>query len=318
MRTKLLPATLLASLAIGMMPKACAQMLVYNFNGTNSSTASNAGSLSGATLTYHNASNTVGNMYSGAGTGVSGNANDNALDNTSASGMGTIGNSMAGASTTSRSVSIGTLGSFTIAGWYNASTTPGSNAKLFELSQDSSHFVTLYTESSTRIALSINGTSTNSFSTAGYSGTGSWIFFAASYNGTSSTNNLRFYIGDANPTSSLVLSGTRSLASGEVALTGAIGVGVGNGYYNNGAANRPFDGLMDDVSFYGAGTGSAAGALSMSQINDLRLAAIPEPGTAMLLMGGLAFTILRLRRRQSSRAGTLRGRAGIASDSRCG
>lgn len=263
-------------------------LLNYNFNGSGSSAANN-GSATNAALTYYG-----GAAYSSAGTGVSGAGGDTALNNTGVSGMGTLGNSVAGASTESKSVDLGTLGSFTIAGWYNAETTPGGGGKLFELYYGTNSAITLIAEGGNRLALNIAGSSSGKNSTAqtGYSATGSWVFFAVTYDGTTSTDNLSFYIGTSS--TSLAAAGTRSITGTSIAF-GMTGVGVGNGYNNNNAANRPFDGLVDNVAFYGAA--DSTGALNLSQLDALRLSAIPEPSSAALLLGcaGLAFTALRRR-----------------------
>lgn len=288
-------------------PLAMAQTLLlnYDFNGSNSSAESNAGSATGADLVYHNASKAVVNMYSASGTGVSGASGDTAMDNTSAGAMGTLGNNPAGASTTSKSANIGTLGSFTIAGWFKADSTPGSNAKIFELSGTETIGLIAEANQTGRLALTVNGSIVgNSTSQSGYASTGSWVFFAVTYDGTSTTNNLNFYLGTSNTSTALSLAGTRSVSEGDIGIGTAAGVGIGNGYYSGGSANRPFDGLIDDFSFYGAGAGSSAGVLSSTEINALRLQAIPEPSSLALLVGvvGLGFAGWR---RVSRREGSL-------------
>lgn len=287
----LLPVSLLLGACVSTPAFSQTLWLDYDFNGS----LANAGSAANATLAYYG-----GAASSSAGSGVSGAGGDSALNNTGAAGMGTGGNSAAGASTSSKSVDFGTLGSFTIAGWYNAETVAGGGAKLFELyGTGTNNVVTLIAESSTRLALSIFGSSSgnNSTSQSGYSTTNGWVFFAVTYNGTTATNNLNFYIGNA---SSLSAAGARSITATNLAL-GETGVGVGNGYYNNGNANRPFDGLIDEIAFYGAGADSAAGALSLSQLDALRLASlsgIPEPSSAAALLGGIGLAFAALRRRE--------------------
>jgi len=283
----LLPASLLLGTLLITPGAAQTALLNYNFNGSGS-TAANGGSASNATLTYYS-----GAAYSSAGSGLSGAGGDTALNNTGAAGMGTLGNSAAGASTATKSVDLGTLGSFTIAGWYKAETTPGAGGKLFELYYGTNSAITLIAEGGDRLALNIAGSSTGNNSTqqTGYSATGSWVFFAMTYNGTTSTNNLSFYIGNS---TSLTAAGTRSIAGTSIAF-GMTGIGVGNGYNNGGAANRPFDALMDNVSFYGAADSS--GALNSTQLDAIRLSSIPEPSSAALLFGGAGLVLASVRRR---------------------
>lgn len=273
-------------------------LLDYNFDGSSSSTASNAGSVTGAGLTYHNNANSVVNLYSAAGTGVSGATNDTALNNASAGAMGTAGNNPAGASTLAGTANVGTLGSFTITGWYNASIRPDNNAKLIELS--GTHTIALLIEagqSGQRLALNYDGALVaNSFQQPGFSAIGSWVFFAVSYDGTTATNNLNFYYGTTS--SAVILAGSRSLSTGltgDLNLGSSVSVGVGNGVYNSGGANRPFDGLMDDTSLYGGAAGSSSGVLNLSQLDALRLQSVPEPATTVLLLSGGVLMAFRKR-----------------------
>lgn len=272
-------------------------LLNYDFNGSNASTAANEGSATGADLVYHNASKAVVNMYSASGTGVSGASGDTALDNTSAGAMGTLGNNPAGASTTSKSANIGTLGSFTITGWFKADSTPGSNAKIFELTGTESIGLIAEANQTGRLAMTVNGSIVgNSTSQSGFTSIGSWVFFAVTYDGTSTTNNLSFYVGTSNSSTALTLAGTRSVSEGDIGIGTAAGIGIGNGYYSGGSANRPFDGLVDDFYFYGAGAGSSDGVLSSTEINALRLQAIPEPSSLALLVGGAGLGFIGWRR----------------------
>jgi Concanavalin A-like lectin/glucanases superfamily len=285
------------------VPVVSAQTLLmeYKFNETGSA-AANSGSLSGADMTLYNAAGitsgsrvgTAADLHSASGSGVGGQGR--AFDNTASTAMGGASAIPAGSVTGNRaqtpdgvSASVGALQSFTIQGWFKTSGTAmvGDGAKLLEsYTTVGPAGFTLSAFQNGRLTLNVDGNSLAS-GTAGstlYGATESWVFFAATYNGTSTTNNVNFYVGSETTAASLISTG--NLDSGSLGVSGT-GLALGNGLGTN---SRPFDGLLDDIRFYGSTTG-ADGVLNLSQLETLRLGAIPEPSTVTML-GGFGLTVM--------------------------
>ena len=112
-----------------------------------------------------------------------------------------------------------------------------------------------------------------------------WIFLAVTYDGTSTSNNVSYFSGSAADNVSLL--GTTTVNAGAVkATTAAFNVGHTDAALTS---NTAPPGFMDDTRVY-------SGHLSLSQLNDVRVAAIPEPSAAVML--GLGSMLLALRRRR--------------------
>lgn len=231
--------------------------------------------------------------------GVSGSPGDYALDFTSATRMGSgTGNAGPVAQYLANTGSaIGAQTSLTLSGWFrtDGAQSIGNRATLFEIASLSLNAST----TTGALTLSVRDSSNTLIaldSTAGYTAQGQWVFFAATFDGTIlSGNNVSFYIGGVGTAVSLVSSGRIDLAdwigfSGE-ATGSAIRLG------NNGSTQvRPFDGYLDNMALYGEASGGG-GALTQSQLEAMRLAAVPEPTVAgLLLLGGVTVAMIRRRR----------------------
>ena len=113
-----------------------------------------------------------------------------------------------------------------------------------------------------------------------------WVFLAVTYDGTTTSNNVNFYIGG---------EGTPVAPLGTAQSTIAITVDGGPALFGVGytdaapAANTSVLGLQDDVRVY-------SGSLSLAELEAARLSNIPEPATAALL--GMAGASLLVRRRR--------------------
>lgn len=98
------------------------------------------------------------------------------------------------------------------------------------------------------------------------------------YDGTVASNNVKFYVGGTNNSVSLV--STHTLNSGTLGInTASLAMG--------GGPARPLDALIDNIRIDGV-TSGAGGVLTLSQLETVRLAAVPEPSTLALLALGLA------------------------------
>ena len=276
-------------------------LVEYLFNGTGT-TAQNTVTLANADLNLLDAAGNAADLYGAAGSGVSGTSGDLSFNNSASTGMGNAG--VGGRAQATSAFSMSSMTSFTLTGWINTSALTGSSGNILDLYDNSDSqnplgirlTYSLGSEGTVgTLGLKINGSNQSSSTGGGtfYSG-GSWVFFAITYDGTSSTNNLIFYIG--NTTTSVVKNATRSDSNGAVSF-GDADLTIG-GVENWNA--RPFDGLLDDIRIIGSAS-DASGALSLSEVEAYRAAdvAIPEPSESAMILGGLLLLLALLRRRAS-------------------
>lgn len=266
-------------------------LLEYNFNQivASGTTAPSTGS-STTDLTLYNSSGTATNLHGAAGSGVSGMAGDLAFDNSASTGMGSAGTG-GRAQTATTVAAVNTLKSFTITGWFKtADVSPISgNAILVNNQSGASDGFRVYGSASGVLALNVNGIGVTSTGTTAYAPTQSWVFFAVTYDGTSSLNNVKFYVGGTS--SATLLNVTRTLDQGTTA-NNTSGLSIGNILGTN---VRPFDGQIDNINIYGSQADSY-GVLNLSQIEAIRLSSIPEP-TALTLIMAASMVILASHRR---------------------
>lgn len=275
--------------ACGAGSASAALVLEYDFNGTGT-TVANIGPQAGGSLTFLNAAGSATDLHSASGQGVSGLPGDMAFDNTASTGMGSAGTG-GRAQAAGNFANLGTVQSFTIQGWYKADAI-GNGAKLFELTGGG--VITLASNAVDRLSLTVNGTFSQSAASTTYANSDSWVFFGVTYDGTLASNNVKFYAGTLDSAVSLVNTATLNQGARPIGFTS---LAIGNSY--NSAA-RPFDGLLDDFRFYDSTTG-ADGALNLAQLEELRLTAIPEPTSVVLLgVAGLSLLMLSIRRRKAS------------------
>ncbi len=101
---------------------------------------------------------------------------------------------------------------------------------------------------------------------------GTWVHLAATWDGTTMIN----YINGTAVASGLAFSGPINVS------TAFLAIGVNSGYYDNSFGNATaFTGAIDDLYLYNR-------ALSALEINQLIASPIPEPATAVALMGLVA------------------------------
>lgn len=271
----------------------------YRFNETGNYATDTSGTSSA--LTLYASSGVQGDLHSSAGSGVSHQPNDSAFDNRSAIRMGGSGSDGAtgGTAVLQGATSFDGLSSFTIQGWFNASVAGGTAGRLMERfkSSDTSQYIsfTLSTRAAEKdgtLSLQIGSVTAASTRSTLLGQTDTWTFFAVTYdyNAVAGTSTVTFYVGSE--TSSVVQIGSQSISSGVIKSND----GNASIYFgNNSSFNRPFAGLMDDIRLYGATDHS--GALTLSELENLRRAdMIPEPGAVALVALG-AVALLRFRKR---------------------
>lgn len=134
-----------------------------------------------------------------------------------------------------------------------------------------------------RLTFAINGTSGGSGVTSINSSyvSDKWLFLAVTYDGA----NVRFYSGDE--TTSLLLNDT-------LAKTGSIGASASNLEIGGTPAttnDRSPDALFDHVRIYD-------GALTLGELEAIRVSTIPEPSTYAPLLGAMAMVLVAAKRKR--------------------
>ncbi|GEM_PF-6036719 len=259
---------------------ASADLLVqYDFDND----LTNSGTL-GGTASFTNYGSGPTPTYTADQGGVSGLAGDFAMDNTSADGMGSAGTG-GGSVTQTFGGTAPTLSNFTVSGWYNTATTPGGSARIFRIQAGALEMGLLFDggfkfQGPGGTAQSATSTDTR------YTATDEWVFFAITWDNTDA-DAVNFYVGDTDTSVSLV--GTLPTVSADIADPNLANADIWvGGRQNNG---RPFDGLIDDFRIYDSTENLAA-------LESIRIAAIPEPSSLLLLGVALgSLCIARLKRR---------------------
>ncbi len=245
-----------------------APLLLYNFNetGTTALATGSAADGGGNPVLNFNANNTTtpADLHSAPGTGVSGAAGDRAFDNTGAgSGFSNVSHGQHAADFDA----IDTLSAFTLSGWYMLPSTAqsiGLQDSLFENGSTSAGF-RLRGGSSTNagtLQLTVDGQTRETSRV--YTEVGEYVYFAASYDGTSTTDNVKFYKGTVN--SGLSLVDTFSINAGAVNTeTLPLFIGANRQFL----AQFPFNGFLDNIRIDGS-------ALPMEALEFLRADAVGQ------------------------------------------
>lgn len=109
---------------------------------------------------------------------------------------------------------------------------------------------------------------TNSTPSSNYIARGKWLFFSVTYDGTKSNNQLSYYFADANIPVALDMQ--VDMPKGKLEYTGYGGnLWLANTTNVNG--ERPFVGLLDELRFWTRQDQSGQGALSLEEIERIRL-----------------------------------------------
>lgn len=283
----------------------------YTFNDAANATFTTSTGSQSATADYSTYV-TVGstdrqsaNLFGASGSGVSGQAGDYAFDNTASTkmgGSGAINGTNAGYGglgfADGTATAFDGLSSYTISGWYNATTLPSNYARLIEIGSSSSATAILFqgnagsSATNLRLTTNIGGVNTGlEINDSMLLASNSWVFFAFTVDG--QTGTITLYAGT--DSSSVVEMGSIVVEDTGTVSVGGDSIGIGNSL---GTGNqRPFDGLMDNVRVWGSDT-DASGALSLSALESIRAGdVIPEPSTYAMLFG-VAIVVLALLRRR--------------------
>ncbi len=249
-------------------PVSLGQILEYRFNSEGITSANSGQNTAEATL--YNTEKAPADLHSQPGTGVSGQTEDRAFDNTSSIGFG--GKEGGGGRAEVMTDALNDLSSFTITGWYaipDSDTFQG--ARLFEKMDSPQSLLSLYlgrgnTEGTLTLVL---GTPTHDHSHVISGGStllgmrNAWIFFAVTYDGTRDSDNVRFYVGS-------ITEPVEQIGTPETLPAGALGyftkaLAIGNNIH----ANRPTRAYLDNFRIFGS-TDDASGVLDSEHLERLR------------------------------------------------
>ncbi|CAM2953667.1 LamG-like jellyroll fold domain-containing protein [Rariglobus hedericola] len=246
-----------------------APLLSWNFNEGGGAYTANLGSAGDANLYTVAVGGDGMPFFSADAKGVSEKTGDYALDLTSATGMGATTPNSTGPAAVVWSNSTGLsalsgLSSFTLTGWINPAVPLNASARIVVAGP-----ITLMAGTEDRLSLQVNGTHSDVQSEPSFNKPGAWIFFAAVYDGTRTTDNVTYYVATTTP-GTLTVAGTTTIAAGKLKPFSGQFL-VGNNATKS-ATTRPFKGLIDNLAVHGA-KDDASGALTKEKIEAIRAAA---------------------------------------------
>jgi len=187
--------------------------------------------------------------------------------------------------------------SLTLTGWFYAQSSVGNNANLISAHLWGTGGFALQSPSSGKLSLTIGGNEASPFvSDASYGAVGSWVFFAVTFDNSGSGDAVvNFYVGGLDTPVS-VASAALTGSTGDIAV--GRNLTIGNTAKDEGilSTTRPFDGSMDNIGIWGS-TEDGSGALTLEQLEGLRLQQIPEPSASAYLLGAFAGMLVCLKRR---------------------
>jgi hypothetical protein len=234
-------------------------LLEYTFNDSGPQTQGTEHSAWDWPLDFQTQDGEPANWHGTAGSGVSGLAADRAFDNSAATGMGS--SNQGGRAWCRLPPDVPTLDSVTLSGWFRTESVPmGGFGRLFYW--DSTHQIYSFPDTVLRFSTGKKSV----WSDQAYTEVGEWVFFAASFDSTQETDNVRFWKGTR--TTPVTLVSTRSVAQGPFFFPSSYFTLGNNNFYSS--PTQPFDGWLDNFRVH-AGAGSS-GVLSEGELEALRLA----------------------------------------------
>lgn len=235
-------------------------LLEYSFNDSSPTTDTTVDSLWDWPLAFQAQDGTPADWHGALGSGVSGLPADRAFDNSAATAMGSGGEGGRAFGVSQNST---LLDSVTLSGWFRTAAEPiGSFTRLFFWDG----FTQVYGYPENTLYFSAGGWR-DIGSTAAYTETNEWVFFAVTFDGTQSADNVKFWKGTRTHAVSLVV--TRSLPAGPFNPGGYGQFAIGNNYHNS-SPIQPFAGWLDNFRLHG-GSGSS-GVLEQADLEALRTA----------------------------------------------
>ncbi len=259
-------------------------LLEYTFDETGTEAPSSG--YYDTPLSLRDASDALTDLHGPAGSGVSGEPDDRALDLSSASAMGVAGTGPI-ARHTADFDAVDTLASITITGWYKTSflgEALANYANLVNNTVSSTGYILQGNSSTTKgMAFAVNnaggGTTVNNL----YADANKWVFVAATYDSTATTNNLRFYRGYRNQIEAagkplLACVQTNTYLEG-IAANDGVAFCVGN----RPGRDRTLRGYMDNVRLFGSKR-DGSGALDADAIAAIRAADYPAVRASILIV----------------------------------
>ena len=304
-RTKPSLAALLAATLLAQSGATAASLIYqWNFNSAATGTSVTPATGAGGVLGLKNNIDAATDLYSASGTGPSGGLipNDRAFDSSSATAMGNAGTGPVAASASGNVdiSSISTAGAFSFTGWFNPSVPLAGNngfARLFHLSENTGYaggrspggigilLIDVPATVNSTIEFSINNFSLN-FPDPGFNtAANTWTFYTVTFDDASNTAQL-YWGSPSTAVQAVPFSGTLVTTLPTATELDAVLVNIANRDTDN---SRPFRGLSDDIRIY-------SGVLTGVEANAIRLSAVPEASSSLLLLLSLtAWTKRRVR-----------------------
>ncbi|MBN8710773.1 MAG: hypothetical protein BGO12_06360 [Verrucomicrobia bacterium 61-8] len=251
----LLPAAISLALPLTLCAETPQPLFFFDFNSPGKVEA-NKGSDPG-NLVFRSSDRQEADLHGPAGSGLTGAPTDLALDNSTATAMGKEG---VGGLAAVKSAQL-TAQSFTVTGWIKTEGDKpvGDGSRLVEIVSPAGGFFIFGNPADGTLATIINGNGSSSEQEA-YAATGSWIFFAVSYD--SDTHTIVYYIGS--PAEGVTEAGSKNVPAGSLADVKAQLM-----LLNSGNFERPFKGWMDNFRLFASENDSSA-ALSLDQLEAIR------------------------------------------------
>lgn len=273
----------LATLVVGLQILiADAQILRYKFDEGVGTTTTSSGSLPDSLILSDASGTPTTALWGEPGSGVSGSTDDRALDLTSATGMGSL---FVGPSAFQSALSpVAAISQFTLTGWFRSSSTDLDRAHFLHV-QNGNNILSLTglaggpVGSRSRLRFTMDDSDTfpevDTFGNyeSDWSTPDAWAYFAITYDGQSTTDTVQIYSGGL--TAPVTLSTSSPESSIQFPLGGA-SIWIGADPSNE----DPFQGFLEEFRLYGS-------VLTPSEIEQVRLSAVPEPGSMVLLLLGM-------------------------------
>jgi len=279
-------------------PTLChAEILGYQFNETGTSANATGSAAAGGNpqLNFTANGGAAADLHGGPGSGVSGQSDDRAFDNSASTGI-------IGASHGQNAADfdpIDGLNAFTLSGWFrlpsSLTESIGRQMSLIEngtvsVNDDPGGFRLRggSTANAGTLELTVNRDDRVE-SSAAFTPVGEWVNFAVTYDGLSTTDNVKFYVGSTS--TPLALVDTLTLDSGPV-LGESIPLTLGV-TQTSGLTLGAFPGLLDSIRIYGEV--ASLGTLENARLADIRQ--VPEPsGWVLALVAAVSLLVIRRRK----------------------